>query len=321
MSEVSESASMILFFYGSNSYASRRKLQEMVQTYLKKTGSNLGLERIDGASTDAKTLGAAIRAVPFLATSRLVIVEYLGANKTASAKITDITRDVPATTVVVFYEKEVDKRTAYFKHLETAAQVQHFDMLGPTGLAAWVGRQVKARNAEIEPAAMAELIDRVGDDQWRLEQEIIKLVNTTPIIARDDVSQMVEQGRDDNIFGLVEAMAAGKTKTAIAQYQLMLDSGANEMYVLSMVIWQLRNLLLAKTAGPMPPGELAKQAGISPFVAGKASARQGELSYDQLRRAFLAAVTCEYRIKTGAGKPQELIELLIYNASLNVTGR
>lgn len=312
---------MILFFYGPNSYASRRKLQEIVNTYVKKTGSNLGLERIDGATTDAKVLGGAIRAVPFLATSRLVVIEYLGANKAASAKIADITKDVPATTVVVFYEKDVDRRTLFFKHLDQAAQAQRFDMLGPTQLSAWVGRQVKGLGATIEPAAMAELIDRVGDDQWRLEQEVAKLANSTHEITRDDVQLLVEPGRDENIFDLVEAMAAGKTKTAMSQYQLMLAGGSNEMYVLSMVIWQLRNLLLAKTAGPMPPGELAKAAAISPFVAQKAAARQGNLDYDQLRQAFLAAVDTEYKIKTGAGKPQELVELLIYNASVSVTDR
>src|SRR3989344_1316771 len=106
---------MILFFYGPNSYASRRKLQEIIETYKTKTGSDFGLERIDGITSNAKTLGSALRAVPFLASSRLVVIEYLSANKAASGQVESIIEGLPSTTVVVFYEKELDKRTAYFK--------------------------------------------------------------------------------------------------------------------------------------------------------------------------------------------------------------
>lgn len=311
---------MILFFYGPNSYASRRKLQDMVATYKKKTGGDLGLERIEGASTNVKSLVAALQAVPFLTSSRLVIVEYLGANKTASAKIADIIKDVPETTVVVFYEKDVDKRTAYFKHLELDAQVQYFAQLGPTQLAIWIRGQLKAQEAAIEPAAMAELVDRVGDDQWRLEQEILKLANHSQQITRTDVQLLVEPGRDENIFGLVEAIAAGRTNQALTQYQLLLAGGTNEMYMLSMILWQLRNLLLAKTAGAISAAELAKTAAMSPFVAQKSLAKVAQLSEERLKQAFLAATKTEYKIKTGAGRPEELVELLIYNLAGSVTG-
>lgn len=311
---------MIFFFYGSNSYASRRKLQEIVETYKAKTGSDFGLERIDGVTTNAKSLQAALQAVPFLASSRLVIIEYLSANKAASGQIESIIKAVPASTVVVFYEKDVDKRSSFYKTLSTKAKVQSFELLGPTQLAAWVAAHLKELGASIESGAMAELIDRVGDDQWRLEQELGKLANHSSQITRDHVQLLVEPGRDENIFGLVDAMASGRTKQAISQYQLLLAGGANELYILSMIMWQLRNLLLAKTAGPMAPGELAKRAGLSPFVANKAQARQAALDLEQLKKAFLAAVDAEYKIKTGAGKPDQLVELLIYNVTTGITG-
>ena len=70
----------------------------------------------------------------------------------------------------------------------------------------------------------------------------------------------------------------------------------------------------------MSPAELAKTTGLSPYVASKASARQANFSLEQLRQAFLAAVETEYNIKTGAGAPEELVELLIYEVS-GIKGR
>src|SRR6516225_8912730 len=102
---------MTLFFYGTNAYALRQQLQQMVVAYRKKAGSDYGLERIDGAAVKPRDLWAALQASPFLANSRLLIVEGVAGNKLVAEKLGDMLGKVPATTVVVFVEREVDRRT------------------------------------------------------------------------------------------------------------------------------------------------------------------------------------------------------------------
>src|ERR1700684_3697593 len=99
---------MIFFFYGPNTYAARQQLAKLVVEYEKKTGSNLGLERIDGAKVKPDALNASLQAAPFLATSRLVIVEDLGLNKAVAATVDRYLKNIPATTVAVFYDPTVD---------------------------------------------------------------------------------------------------------------------------------------------------------------------------------------------------------------------
>jgi DNA polymerase III delta subunit len=82
-----------------------------------------------------------------------------------------------------------------------------------------------------------------------------------------------------------------------------------------MITWQLRNLLLAKTAGVSNPNELAKMAGLSPYVAGKALQKQRNLSEAMLKQAFFEAVETDYKIKSGQGDPQQLVEDLIYGVA------
>jgi DNA polymerase III delta subunit len=81
---------MIFFFYGTNTYTLRQKLRQMTAAYLEKSGSDFGLERIDGQSVSADKLRSALQAAPFLANSRLVIIENLGKNKAVSATIEHI---------------------------------------------------------------------------------------------------------------------------------------------------------------------------------------------------------------------------------------
>lgn len=306
---------MIFFFYGTNSYASRQKLREMMATYLQKTGGDLGLERIDGEETDLETIRAAIQAAPFLSSSRLIIVEYLSRNKAAAERIELLIRDVPATTVLVFYEQAVDKRTNFYKTLLKEAKAVAFEPLSQPRLAAWVAVEAKRQGAEIERPALDELVERCGDDQWRLSGELAKLAAYSSAIRLADVQEMVEAGEQQTIFELVDAMTAGRTRQALKALHGLLAAQTSEIYILTMIIWQLRNLLLAKTLGSHDPGRLAKDAGLSPYVASKALSKQNQYQLSDLTAAFQAAVEADYQIKSGQGKPEVLLEALVYRLS------
>lgn len=306
---------MTIFFYGPNGYALREQLGQMVEAYLAKAGSDFGLERIDGTTVTAQGLAGALLATPFLASSRLVIVQDVAGNKPVADKLAGLMASVPQTTVAVFVEREVDQRTTAFKTLGKADKVVKFEVVTGPKLAAWVRGEVARLGGEIEPAAVRELVELAGEDQWRLAQEINKLVNHGPVTVAA-VRELVTAGPEQSIFELVEAMTAGRTAAALASYRGLLAARESEMYVLTMVQWQLRNLLLAKSAPTgMSPAELAKAAGMSPYVAGKMMAAQSGLSEEALRVAFGAAVDCEYDIKTGRLKGEVAVEQLIYRVA------
>jgi DNA polymerase III delta subunit len=311
---------MIFFFYGPNAYAAQRKLAEMAETYVKKAGSDFGLERIDGSEAKPDQIIGALQASPFLANSRLVVIRDLGKNKAASEKILTALDHVPESTVAVFYDSEVDQRTSYFKGMTKQATVKavKFDRLAMPQLMSWVAKEVQSAGGTIDRSAAAKLVETVGDDQWRLAGEVAKLVNYDAKVSVETVGLLVEQSSNESIFDLVEAMSSGNLKSALKIYTQLLADRTNEIYVLTMVMWQLRNLLLAKTAGNMSSAELAKQAGLSPYVAGKALARQRGLSKEVLTAAFYEAIETDYAIKSGKGKADLLVEQLIYRVAASM---
>jgi DNA polymerase-3 subunit delta len=317
---------MIIFLHGPNTFASRRQLDGMAQAYLKKTGSDLGLDRIDGASTNPAELSNSLHAAPFLASSRLVIINRLSQNKTATAQIEKIINQIPPTTVAVFYEETVDQRTTYFKALARADKVVVFGHLAGAAARTWIKAEAKRLGAEIDPPALQMLLDHAGGEawrqrqeinQWRLQNELTKLAAYSPSITAETIRLLVEPSHSQNIFDLVESMTSGQADRAGRILNELMAAGANELYLLTMIIWQLRNLLLAKSAGPISPAELARSAGMSPYVARKMQAAHRRFSLEQLAQAFQEAVETEYLIKTGAHKPDVLLERLVLRLSAN----
>jgi DNA polymerase-3 subunit delta len=307
---------MTLFFYGPNTYEMKHQIQQMIDAYLQKAGSDFGLERLDGATAKINELTGALQASPFLANSRLVIIEGLALNKSVGDKLAGLMASVPASTVAVFADREVDMRTVVFKQLSKADKVMKFEPLTGPKLQSWVKSEIQTLGGTAENAAIRELIDVAGEDQWRLGGEINKLVNYDPTITVKMVRELVASSVEQSIFEMVEAMTAGRAGDALAGFRSLLELRQSEIYVLTMVQWQLRNLLLAKSAPQsMTPQELAKAAGMSPYVAGKMMSAQGKLNEATLKTAYAMAADCEYDIKSGRIKGEVAVEQLIYRVA------
>ena len=104
----------------------------MVAQFQTKNPGDFGLDKFDGTVVTAETLIAALTSVPFLATSRLVIVDDLSQNKPVAEKVLNVAKSIPDTTIAVFYESKVDKRSKFFKDMKKTAKAVEFNKMEPT---------------------------------------------------------------------------------------------------------------------------------------------------------------------------------------------
>jgi DNA polymerase-3 subunit delta len=302
---------MILFFYGANSFAARAKLKQLKEQYVAKSGNDFGLDQIEGERIKLQDLVQQLQAVPFLATSRLIIIENLSKNKTVAEEILSHLDDVPESSIVVLYDPEVDKRSKYFKTLSKLPHAAEFKPLPPPQLMRWIEETVVKFGSSIDRPAVQELITRCGDDQWRLRGELTKLATHSSQITKQDVEELVELGEEQNIFQFLDSLMARDLKASLIGLERLQATGQNEMYIITMILWQLRQVLLAKFSGATSGNELASRAHLSPYAAGKALALAKKIDEAALKDMYTAVVDCEYGIKTGKAKPEELIEGLV----------
>lgn len=312
---------MIFWFYGTNSYAARQQIAKMADQYRAKVGSDIGLERINGAEAAEAALAAALQAAPFLTSSRLVIIEDLGQNKAVAPKIGLLLAGVPDTTVAVLYDGKLDKRGQYYKELSASTLVKAvgFDPLPEAKLLQWIEREAARRGLAVTRPVAVKLLRMAGDDQWRLSAEIAKLAAYGGDITTELLEDMVSPNPSDTIFDLVEAMTAGRTEQALGLYRSLRADQQSEYYILTMIIWQLRNLVLAKAGAGLSAAELSKTTGLSSFVAGKMLTRQRSFDAARLQQVFISAVDTDYRIKSGFAKADVLVEQLVVHIARQST--
>lgn len=100
--------------------------------------------------------------------------------------------------------------------------------------------------SEIDKKAIQRLGILFVGNLWLLDREIEKLINykNGDKITENDVDKMCEGGTSVKIFDLVDALGGRNKKRAFELLDSLLNQGEDGFYVLSMVVFQARNLAL-----------------------------------------------------------------------------
>ena len=311
---------MFLLFYGADTYRLRQKLNDLKTKFVTSSLGDTNLVILDGKSVTYEEMVRQILALPFLARKRLVILEnFLKVGKKEHAeKLTEfIKKDkVPESTVLVFVEEgSPDKRGALFKKLNAPKIAQEFKLLEIDQLRRWVKGKVDELGATIEPDALAKLIEYIGSDLWRMSNEITKLTAYGLQLTAQNVELLVESQVQSNVFDLMDAVAGKNTARALKEMNQLILTGANELYILTMIVSSFRNLLIVKDLKERNPSinqwQLAKIGGLHPFVAGKNLQLVNHYSIDELKYAYKTLLDFDSRTKVGKIEPKAAIELLI----------
>ncbi len=317
---------MIIFLYGDNEYDAKNKLEEIKLAFKRKvdkTGSNIFV--VEGDEFDFNDWREKFMSPALFAKERMIIVkDLLGSlpKQDLQNQIINLLEQ-DNDNVVVFWEKGLDSQRLkkvqnqpLFKFLSQQKYVYHFAK--PTGarLNQWIIKSAQAKGADIEMAAVNLLVSIVGDDLWRLQQELDKLaLYGDGTITKQTVLEMVEEVVGDEIWGLVDAIARGNKPLALQMLRRQFRQGTDWQEIFNKIAWQLRVLLMVKTASDKLSSpvsyELAKQLDLHSFVVKKALAVVRYFSTDKLRQLYQKLLDLEIELKKSKVNPEVLLSRFI----------
>jgi len=314
----------ILFLYGQDTYRSAEKLQALKQRYIDASLGDTNLATLDGASLTFQEFVRQVQAFPFLAKTRLVVVKnlLLAGKKDLHEAVIPYLEKIPETTVVCLYEAGApDKRTALFKRLAKLKFAEEYASLLPPQIQTWLTQEAERRGIHLSSQAKTWLVGVVGSDLWRLRNELDKLadwVAAGQAIDRDTLENLVIQAESADVFALITAVAQGRTGQALEIAETLRGSGEAELYLLSMIAYQYRTMIVvadALAAGAHSSGEVARIAGLKPFVAQKTMDLVRSVSLCDLLTCYDRILATDVAIKTGGLSPRDGLELLIVELS------
>lgn len=287
---------MVITLTGSNAFMRDQTLRQLTADFLAADG-DMGLERLDGEEATIERISEALTSLPFLSNKKMVLLRAGAANKQFVEQAADLLAAVPETTDVIVVEPKLDKRSAYYKYLKAKTDFREFNELDQAGLARWLVQTAKEQGGSLSQSDAMFLVNRVGQNQQLLMNELDKLLLYAPQIDRDSILALTEAAPQSTVFELLDAAFNGRTARALELYAEQRALKIEPQQIIAMLSWQLHILALIKTAGDRSPEQIAAEAKISPYVVKKSSGIARKLTLAELKRLIAELVTIDIRAK------------------------
>lgn len=309
---------MIIFLYGPDTYRSQQKLNEIIEHYQKVHKSGLNLRYFDGDSEKSlnfQDFRNEIETASMFREKKLLVLKDIFSNKDFQEEfLKQREKFVNSGNIILIYErKQADKKSPFFKFLKKNSESQEFEPLEGPKLSSWIKKEFKQYNSKTDSEALAKLIEYVGNDLWRMSNEIRKLASYKKEIGIKEIELLVRSKIETDIFKTIDAIAQKNKKQALILLHKHLEKGDSPLYLLSMINYQFRNLLVIKDLIEKhnPYNLILKKSGLHPFVVKKSYYQSQKFTLQELKKIYQKIFQADLDIKTGKVEPETALDLLI----------
>ncbi len=304
---------MIIFLYGEDTYRMKEKLKEIVEGYQKVRTSGLNLKYFSGDSFgDFKN--EIKQASMFQERKLAIVLNPFDSLEFKESFLKEGENFVDSSDVVVVYQEgKVAKNNTLLNFLIKKAKSQKFKLLTGVKLRNWALKEFSKYGVRIDGQALTAFLNFIGSDLWRMSNEIKKLASYKKYLEAKDIQLMVRSGINTDIFRTIEAISQKNKKEALALLYKHIENGDSPIYLLSMINYQFRNLLIIKDLinRATPYYAIVKKSKLHPFVIKKSYYSAQRFDFQELKNIYNKIFKLDMKIKTGKVEPATALDLLV----------
>lgn len=209
----------------------------------------------------------------------------------------------PAT--VILWEGKSTKQNILKKKLK--AYTQEFVCPAESVLVSWLEKEAAKRGSVFEKNAARVLVERVGDDRWLLLSELEKLSLQHEVITAQQIKEILPEQLETTVFIMLDSLVRGDQAAVAQAVEQLIESGAGELYILSMLAYQFRTLLSIRQA--LQKGEQPQD--LKPYVIQKNTPIAQRFSASQFLDILTRVLATDFAIKQGTVEARTALWLLI----------
>jgi DNA polymerase III subunit delta len=219
-------------------------------------------------------------------------------------------------TVLVLRAAGAGRQARFFKEVQQHATVRLADRLKPSERTSWLRAEVRRHGRQADQAALAALVDTVGQDLRELAGAVAKLHVAVPPpapLTAAHVAEFASSTADRGVFELTDAVFAGDAATALGHLDSLLGQGEDPLGLLGMLARQLRLLLRVADHPGTPAGQVAQLigAGTRDWQVERARRQARKFRPDDLRRGLDVIAEADAELRNGSLPPRLLVELVV----------
>jgi len=194
--------------------------------------------------------------------------------------------------VVSYKEKKVDGRSKLAKTLKSKGEMLSTKKMYDSQLPEWVNQMVASHKLTIAPKALHLLVDHIGNDLSRLQNEVEKLaVNLAgrKNISEDDIEKYIGVSKDFNVFELQDALGKrdlAKTIRIIHYFEANPKAAPIQM-ILPALYNYFSKVFMLYSLPNITEQSAAAALGVNPFFVKEYIATARRYDYEGIEKVLL----------------------------------
>lgn len=305
--------------YGEEDYL-RKQYRDKIKNAILAKEDTMNRTCFEGKEVDVPKIIDLAETLPFFADRRLIVIENSGLFKHSAEALADYLENPAQSTVFLFVEKEVDKRSRLYKCVQKNGRAVEFAAQDEDTLRRWVLGFLKKEEKQISEQTLQLFLDKTGTDMDHIRAELEKLLCYTlekDSILAEDVEAVCTHRVSNQIFDMINAIAQKQQKQALALYYDLLTLREPPMRILFLIARQYNLLLQVKELKKKGFDHkiIGSKTGLHGFIVGKYIAQAAHFKTADLKQAVADCVEAEEAVKTGRMSDRMSVELLIVRYS------
>ncbi len=305
----------IYLLYGQENYLKQQYKNKLKQALLT-PDDTINTASFEGSKINPLAVIDLAETMPFLAEHRLILIDDSGFFKSGCDPLASYLPNVPDTTILIFTENEVDKRSKMYKAASKAGHAAEFGEQKEPLLTRWILSRLKKENKKITQSVLTLFLTKTGTDMCNIDKELEKLLCYTlekEVIEAADVEAICTEQVSNQIFEMVNAIGKREQKRALSLYYDLLALKEAPMRILYLINRQFRILLdlTSMQKAGLDAKTMASKAGIPPFAVKRSLEQASRFSQKELVQALEDGAALETDSKSGRMIDQMAVEMLI----------
>jgi DNA polymerase-3 subunit delta len=295
---------MIRFLYGENDYALTRAAGRLTDVFVEEHGVH-SLAQYEGEDVQPKDLPQLLQGQSLFADAKLSVIRGASSNKVLWESLGDYL-ETAGDVDLLLLESKPDKRTRTFKWLQKNAETKECKLLDERETISWLETEARRLGIECNHETARFLVHYSGTEQWRLHNDLTKLALAEKPLSKELITELIEPHPSASVFDLLDAILTGRKDDA--QRLLEIVRAYEDSYkFMGLFISQLYALAVCVVADHRPSQQIAKDAGIHPYVAQKTQNLARNVDKDRLVQIVDRVEECDAALKSTGGDPWTLI--------------
>ncbi|MBQ4629913.1 MAG: DNA polymerase III subunit delta [Clostridia bacterium] len=308
----------VYLLWGEEDYLRDNYKNELVKKVLDPSFADFNYKEYTSKKPDCEEVSDFVASYPCMSEKKILYIKdsdiFKKVSETEKKFWNELFDDMPDFVIIIFSEKNVDKRSALYKKLLSAHSVDEFPFQKPHDLINWIGRHVSSMKKEMSASCAQYLIDCCSPSMYLLKNEIDKLCSycSSSKITEKDIDICCCKIAESRVFDMIDDALDGKISDACKKYE-ELKLLREEPIAINGAIFskfnQLRKIKIMSQT--MTARDIAIQIKQKEFIVNLNLKKARNVSAEKLDAVINLCAETDHKIKSGKSEPWAALDVLM----------